>query len=98
MRLYNILVKPLVTEKTANMQIGKPTYAFEVSDSATKIDVKKAVQHLYGVEVAEVNMLRTREKFKYGKKRGMQIKRRSAKKAYITLKNANEVLDSTLVK
>ncbi len=57
-----------------------------------------AVKKLYGVEVADVNILNTREKFKYGKKRGMQVKRRQAKKAYITLKNASDVLDATLVK
>lgn len=98
MRLYKILQKPLVTEKTANMGMGKPTYAFEVAPDATKIDVKMAVKELYGVEVADVNILNTREKFKYGRKRGMQVKRRQSKKAYITLKNASDVLDVTLVK
>lgn len=65
MRLYKILVKPIVTEKTANMQLGKPRFAFEVSDDATKIDIKKAVKEIYGVDVADVNILNTREKFKY---------------------------------
>lgn len=98
MRLYRILLKPIVTEKTANMGMAKARYAFEVAPDATKIDVKKAVKELYGVEVADVNILNTREKFKYGRKRGMQIKRRETKKAYITLKNASDVLDVTLVK
>lgn len=98
MRLYKILQKPLVTEKTATMGMGKARYAFEVDPSATKIDVKMAIKHLYGVAVASVNMLNTREKFKYGKKKGLQVKRRTAKKAYITLKNASDVLDVTLVK
>lgn len=98
MRLYKILVKPIVTEKTANMQLGKPRFAFEVSDDATKIDIKKAVKEIYGVDVADVNILNTREKFKYWRKRGMQIKRRSTKKAYITLKNAGDVIDATLIK
>lgn len=98
MRLYKILLKPIVTEKTANMGIGKSRYAFEVAPDATKIDVKKAVKELYGVDVADVNMLNTREKFKYGRKRGMQVKRRTSKKAYITLKNASDVIDVTLVK
>lgn len=98
MRLYTILKRPIVTEKTANMQIGKPRYAFEVATDATKIDVKMAVKELYGVEVEQVNMLYTREKFKFGKNRGMQTRRREVKKAYITLKNASDVLDFTLVK
>lgn len=98
MRLYRILLKPIVTEKTANLGLKQPRYAFEVAPDATKIDVKMAVKELYGVEVADVNILNTRSKFKYGKNRGMQIKRRETKKAYITLKDAKAVLDVTLVK
>lgn len=99
MRLYTILQKPVVTEKTSNQQIsGQARYCFEVAPSATKIDVKKAIKELYGVDVANVNILNTREKFKYGKKRALQVKRRTAKKAYITLKNSNDVLDATILK
>ena len=98
MRLYKILQKPLVTEKTANMGLGQPRYAFEVAPSATKIDIKMAVKELYGVEVASVNILNTRAKFKYGKKKWMQIRKRETKKAYITLKNTSDVIDVTLVK
>lgn len=98
MRLYKIIKKPLLTEKTANMQLGKPRYAFEVAPDATKIDIKVAIKELYGVEVAQVNVLHTREKFKYGKKRGMQVRKRCTKKAYVTLKNAADVIDVTLTK
>lgn len=98
MRLYKIIVKPIVTEKTANMGVWKSRYGFEVTSDATKIDIKKAIKELYGVDVAQVNILNTREKFKYGKKRGMQIRKRSAKKAYVTLKNPSDVIDVTLVK
>jgi large subunit ribosomal protein L23 len=98
MRLYKILQNPIVTEKTASMGLKKPRYAFEVAPDATKIDVKMAIKELYGVEVADVNMLHTREKFKFGKKRGMQVRKRQTKKAYITLKNASDVIDVTLVK
>ena len=98
MRLYKILQKPLVTEKTANMQLGKPVYAFYVSPDATKIDIKKAIKELYGVDVSDVRVLNTREKFKYGRKKGMQIRKRTDKKAYITLKNASDVIDVTLTK
>lgn len=98
MRIYRILQKPIVTEKTANMGVGKARYAFEVAPDATKIDVKMAVKELYGVDVASVNMINTREKFKYGRKRWMQVKRRENKKAYVTLKNASDVIDVTLLK
>ena len=98
MRLYRILVKPIITEKTSNIQMQKNVYVFEVSGDATKIDVKKAILELYGVEVADVNILNTREKFKNGKKRGMQIRKRSSKKAYVTLKNSKDTIDFTLTK
>lgn len=98
MRLYSILQRQIVTEKTANMQIGKPSYAFEVSNDATKIDIKKAVKEIYGIEVADVNIINVRAKFKFGKKKNLQARRRETKKAYITLKNAKDTLDVTLVK
>ncbi len=98
MRLYRILLKPIITEKTSNMQLHKNAYGFEVAPDATKIDVKKAILELYGVEVADVNILNTREKFKYGKKKGMQLRKRTTKKAYITLKNKKDSIDFTLTK
>lgn len=98
MRLYTILQRQVVTEKTANMQIGQPRYTFEVSPSATKIDVKMAIKELYGIEVADVNIVNVRAKFKFGKKKNLQARRREVKKAYVTLKNAKDTLDVTLVK
>ena len=97
MRLYRIIKKPLVTEKAANLEMNNSCYVVEVSSDATKIDIKKAVQELYGVDVATVNTLTTRAKSKYGRK-GMQIKRRETKKAYVTLKDKSAKLDLSLVK
>lgn len=98
MRLYNILQKQVVTEKTANTQMWKAVYAFEVDPSATKIDVKMAIKQIYGIEVADVNMLNVRAKFKLGKNKNLLSRRKSAKKAYVTLKDAKDILDVTLVK
>ncbi|USN57853.1 MAG: 50S ribosomal protein L23 [Candidatus Peribacteria bacterium] len=96
--MYTILKKPIVTEKTANLEMLNNTYVFEVSGSATKVDVKKAILDIYGVQVASVNMVSTREKFKYGKKRNMQVRRRASKKAYVTLRDATAKLDAPIVK
>lgn len=98
MRLFRILKKPITTEKTTNLSMTNNTYVFEVSSDATKIDIKKAVTELYGVAVAGVNVLHTREKFKYGKKKGMQIRKRSTKKAYVTLKDAKAIIDFSVIK
>lgn len=97
MRLYRILKKPIVTEKSSTLEIANNTYVFEVSKDATKIDIKKAVLELYGVSVSSVNILNTRMKFKFGKK-WMQIRKRTTKKAYVTLSDENSKIDVTLVK
>lgn len=97
MRLFRILKKPIVTEKTSNMEFVKSSYAFEVDGSATKIDIKKAILDLYGVEIDSVNIVNVREKFKFGKK-GMQTRRSTSKKAYVTLKDKNAKIDFSIVK
>ena len=98
MRLFKILKKPLTTEKTANLEVVNNTYVFEVSSDATKTDIKKATSEIYGVEVASVNIVNTREKFRRGRKGGMQIRKRPSKKAYITLKNSADKIDFSIVK
>lgn len=98
MRLFKILKKPLTTEKTANLEVSNNTYVFEVDSSATKIDIKKATSEIYGVEVSSVNIVNTREKFKRGRKGGMQLRKRTSKKAYITLKDSAAKIDFSIVK
>lgn len=97
MRLYRLIKKPIVTEKTSNLELTNSTYVFTVDKRATKIDIKKAVFELYGVEVSDVNMLNTREKFKAGKK-WPQIRKRSTKKAYVKLKNNDDKIDFSIIK
>ena len=98
MRLYKIIKKPITTEKTSALEIDNGCYTMEVSSDATKIDIKKAIKELYGIEVATVNILNTRAKFKYWRKRGMQYRKRETKKAYVTLKNKKDKLDFSIVK
>lgn len=97
MRLYKILKKPIFSEKASQMELSKNWYAFQVDNSATKIDVKKSISEIYGVEVASVNMVKTVEKFKYWKK-GIQFKRRATKKAYVTLKDKKAKIDFSITK
>lgn len=97
MRLYRIIKKPIVTEKTSSMELTKNCYVFEVDDSATKIDVKKSVLEIYWVEVDSVNMVKTVEKYKNWRK-GLQFKRRASKKAYVTLKDKKSKIDFSLTK
>lgn len=89
--------KTIVTEKTSTLEMANNVYVFEVSSDATKIDIKKAVLELYWVSVSSVNILNTRMKFKQWKK-GMQVRTRSTKKAYITLSDKDAKIDVTIVK
>lgn len=97
MRLLEVIKKPIITEKSSAAELKNSTYVLEVSEDATKIDIKKALKEIYWVEVSDVNILHTREKFKQGKK-GMVVRKRSTKKAYATLKDASAKLDLSAIK
>jgi large subunit ribosomal protein L23 len=82
-----ILKKPLVTEKmTALNEKGK--YAFEVAKTANKVEIKKAVEKLYGVTVEKVSTMRVQGKLKVkNTKAGVVSGRKpSFKKAIVSLK------------
>jgi large subunit ribosomal protein L23 len=53
---------------------------------------------LYKVDVVSVNVLNTREKFKNWKKKGTQIRKRTTKKAYVTLKDSKAKIDVSIIK
>lgn len=97
MSLYDVIKKPIVTEKTATMEMKNNVYVVEVSDRSTKVDIKKAFLDLYWVSVESVNVLNTREKFKHWKK-WQQIKRRETKKAFVKLKAWEQKIDFINVK
>lgn len=97
MRLFDIVKNPVVTEKSSRAELKNWTYVIEVSADATKIDIKKAILEIYWSEVSSVRVLNTREKFKQGKK-GMVIRKRTSRKAYVTLKDANAKLDFSVIK
>lgn len=97
MRLYNVLKKPITTEKSTGLEMTNSCYVFEVSDTATKIDIKKAISLIYWVEVSSVNIVNTREKLKFGRK-WLQTRKRESKKAYVTLKDSKAKIDFSVVK
>lgn len=79
---YRVLVKPLVTEKTAVMQSANK-YTFIVALWAKKTHVKAAIKEMYGVDPIAVNMVNVQgHRVRFGKSAG---KRSDYKKAVITL-------------
>jgi large subunit ribosomal protein L23 len=80
---YDILRRPRVTEKGTRMAAKHPVVVFEVPVHANKVEIRKAVQSVFNVEVASVRTLIVRGKTK---RRGKYIGKRSNwKKAIVTL-------------
>jgi large subunit ribosomal protein L23 len=89
MNIYDVIKKPLVTEKTTLEKDSKNIIAFEVDKNANKIEVKEAVEKIFSVNVLEVNTVNIAGKKKRsGKSVG---KRANWKKAYVTLKEGSNV-------
>jgi large subunit ribosomal protein L23 len=91
--IYEVLRRPLVTEKTS-YQTGKHNqYTFEVADDATKTMVKDAVEQLLDKKVVSVNIINTAAKRgRRAKSRRLMVRRPGYKKAVITLA-AGETLE-----
>ena len=82
-----VLIRPIVTEKLTAMGEKLNRYGFMVDKRANKLEVKKAVEELYGVTVAAVNTIRYAGKVKtrFTKAGVITGQRNSYKKALITL-------------
>lgn len=85
---YEILVKPLVSEKSM-MMMGENKYSFAVAKDANKIEIKNAVEKLFNVTVLSVNTRTIQGKVKrQGRYEG---KRPDVKKAIVTLKAGDQI-------
>jgi large subunit ribosomal protein L23 len=89
-----ILKKPLLTEKIAKLTEKLNRYAFKVDHRANKIQIKGAIEKMYGVTVKSVNTMKYVCKLKTRNTKAGAVSGRSAtyKKAVITLKDG-EVID-----
>jgi large subunit ribosomal protein L23 len=89
----NILLKPIVTEKMTDQGEKMNRYGFIVTKSANKIEIKKAVEELYGVTVLSVNTMRYGGKAKSRSTKAGSIsgKSKSFKKAIITLAEGENI-------
>jgi len=89
MELKDILIRPIITEKTTTSLGSDRTYAFEVGLPANKGQIAKAIASFYGVEVAQVRTMIVRGKTKrFGRYNG---KRSNWKKAYVTLADGHSI-------
>ena len=58
----NVIIKPLITEKSMHMQAARNAYAFKVHRDANKPQIKKAVEQIYNVKVADVRTMNRKGK------------------------------------
>lgn len=87
--LYQVLIAPVVTEKSTRAAELHGQAVFQVANSATRNDVKAAIQQAFDVEVESVKILNVKGKTKrFGKSIG---KRNDRKKAYIRLKDGSDI-------
>lgn len=89
MNIYEVIKRPLVTEKGMKAQGTLPAYTFEIDKRATKDDVRRSVEKIFGVHVVKVNTSRLRGKVK---RVGNSIGRRpNWKKAIVALRAGEKI-------
>ena len=89
MNAFDVIKRPLITEKVVAGQMATNTVAFEVASRANKVQIKQAVEALWSVKVQDVRTLVMRGKTK---RLGMRLgKRKNWKKAYVTLRQGDRI-------
>ena len=90
MTAHDIIKRPVVTEQSM-MQMQEKKYTFEVDKRANKIQIRKAVEEIFGVSVKSVNTVNVIGKFKrMGRNEG---KRADWKKAIVTLTEDSKTIE-----
>ncbi|MDD2278566.1 MAG: 50S ribosomal protein L23 [Bacteroidales bacterium] len=89
----NIIIKPVVTEKMEKLSEKLNRFGFIVDINANRLQVKQAVEELYGVTVKEVNTMRYggKRKSRYTKAGMIAGRTNNFKKAIVTLKKGEQI-------
>lgn len=88
-RMYQILLAPHVSEKASMLADEQNQHVFRVLGTATKVEVKEAVEGMFKVKVDKVRILNTKGKTK--RFSGRIGKRTDTRKAYVTLVSDNDI-------
>lgn len=86
---HGVLIRPIMTEKSLRDTQEKNVYTFEVDTAANKLEIKKAVEHIFQISVVKVTTVRYKGKLR--RVRVVQGRRRSWKKAMVTLKKGDAI-------
>ncbi len=88
--VYDIIRKPVITERSMS-GLADNKYTFEVAPDAGKIEIKKAVEEIFGVKVIKVNTIKLPGKWK---RMGVHVGRRPGKKkAVVTLSHDSKPIE-----
>ena len=90
---FEILLKPILTEKLTAQEEHLNRYGFKVDRTANKIQIKKAIEEMYGVTVEAVNTMRYagKNKSRFTKAGVIAGRGNHFKKAMITLKKGDKI-------
>ena len=88
-----IIIKPIVTEKMTGLGEKLNRYGFQVDRNANKVEIKKAVEEMYNVQVVAVNtsVVAPKLKSRYTKSGIIEGKTNAYKKAIVTLKEGETI-------
>lgn len=90
MKQYDIIIKPILSEKSY-ADIANKKYTFKVAKSANKVEIKKAIEDIFGVKVKSVNTANIDGKLRrQGKTQGYTS---DYKKAYVTLTEDSKTIE-----
>lgn len=85
----DIILGPIVSEKSYDLIEQRGTYTFEVDPRTNRSEVKIAIERIFGVKVARVNIINRKGK---RKRTGFKVgKRNDTKRALVTLAQGNEI-------
>jgi large subunit ribosomal protein L23 len=93
MKLAEVLIKPLLTEKANSLQEKRRTYSFRVARQANKLEIKKAVEDFYGVNVQDVktSVVPGKNKTRMTKAGAIKGRKSAYKKAYVTVADGESI-------
>jgi large subunit ribosomal protein L23 len=88
---YHVIKRPIITEKGLTLKERNRTLCFEVSDNASKRQIREAVERIFKVKVDHVHTTTVRGKMR---RRGRYVGYRSDwKKAYVTLREGEKMIE-----
>ncbi len=92
MSAYDIIIRPIITEKTNLQNAQENKIAFEVKKGANKTAVAQAIEQIYGIKPVKVNILNVHPKTKRMGNRGQFIgKTNAVRKAVVTLPEGQNI-------